>query len=34
MHNKKGFVKSLKRLILFNVFKVVQFAINLLSHYC
>jgi hypothetical protein len=33
MHNKKGFVESLKTLILFNVFKVVQFVLNFLSCY-
>lgn len=30
VHNKKGFVKSFKRLILFSVFRVVQFVVNLL----
>lgn len=33
VHNKKGFIKSLKRLILFSVFRVVQFVVNLLF-YC
>jgi hypothetical protein len=31
MHNKKQFVKSFKRLILYNVSRVVQFAMNFLS---
>jgi hypothetical protein len=33
VHNNKGFVESFERLILFNVFKVVQFVLNL-SCYC